>query len=1526
MTVTANLYCNVAAWANQSYSVGTCISSGGNAYRCTTAGTTPTAPSGTSTNPISFGSGTSKWAWLSAITFSGATADAVFSAAIAGSVSIGGLSGSITQPIIWDLWYTGATWQTSAAGTAFLNLSGHSFTPTNNLTIQVAPGNSFRDYGSSTPLEFNAVNGISLTLPSSAGGINYFTIGDPNVAFDGIQFKDPLTTSNCTILYITNNNVHFRNCIIDGCSQGGGAVPVDIQPGVTGSLFTNLLTVDRQPANGNLTFIKDGPASATTATFVNCTFVAINGQNGVSAIQTNATGANAWVIRNCVAVGYTTRGVLDYNTVGAALADHCGTDAPQVFSNNGGTNSGGQLVSQTVANMFVSSTTDFRLKSGSPFIDTGVTDTTNIPTADDVFRTSRPQGTSWDMGCYEFSTAPSANPFSATATISTIRAVATATNIANLFSATATISTIRAVATATNLNTAVPPSTWNPSDKDSAITLSSGSTVATTNATTQTGVRTTTSNISGKYYAEFTLMAAASNELTMGIATAAWSFTSSNDLGGNTNSMGITLGDVYTNGTIIGVLLNITAIPGSGQITDGSGNVWTVSVGGQALENGVAPAFSSNVANIYYISGVVYQVNAFNQWYYFTQTSTNVGNWTGTNNLAVPTLGMTSGSVYCMAVDLTARSVWWRLNNGLWNASGTANPDTGVGGFPLTGLLSNALFCAMGDVGTVGDSVLFTGSAPFAYTKPTTFQQWDFIPIVNVAATASIGALQSVVLAQNPVPAAGNSVIGAMSALASFGQAVLCSIAGNISNISAVASGQNPVPVSAVNTIPAITSVITGQIPVAASATITFGFIASVASFTQSNPIAATATIVTTISAVAAGQNPVPASAVGRLGAISCVASFSKSLVATSSSYIPSMTCIISAGNLANATANVTLAISAVGTGFLSNIASMPGAALQLSAAITAAFTNGATAVVRVPTPRAVAAFVQTNPATAIIPPITLRCLATGPNPIIGGGTIQIGAIGTAVIPNGAAGRATLGTLSLTSSGSMYTTASAVNTLTLRAITNVNPSQAVGTIGLQAVIECGTANGVTCAQYIFGLDLLASALMTNMAYTPGAILTLNAYATAGFAISSGYGLANFPIPSASAVFGQNVFATGLTGPSISAAGTFGQEQFTTGEASIEEPVANAVFGQEVFYSARVNVPSLGISATAALLTGIGGRGVIAIGAAATMSSNTFASGLASIPSPGAAIVAGGSALTTALANYGTLSATGNMVFSVLVSASPSLAIGCSVQAGQSNVCVANPTISVPSAVATATNPLAVWAVATLDMTASGTFGQEVLTTAAPWISSVFDYATAGQEALASATVSIGSITCASTALQINYVSATVSLPTLSASGSFLRGWPGNAVVTVPALTASVSAAQSEQVTAAFSIPVIDAVAQFGGETFASAIGTLRFMAAVIVTEENLFSARITIPGSLSISSMFAPSVLAYGTTGIICSGYGTASMQVAWTASAYLTNVSLTGSVYPVPPPAIGEEVVYFDEDDRLIYYEQDTNVQFFSS
>ena len=85
---------------------------------------------------------------------------------------------------------------------------------------------------------------------------------------------------------------------------------------------------------------------------------------------------------------------------------------------------------------------------------------------------------------------------------------------------------------------------------------------------------------------------------------------------------------------------------------------------------------------------------------------------------------ISAGTIVCVAVDLTARYIWFRAGaTGLWNGSSTADPASGAGGVPLSGADGGAFnVYAYVFSGTASDSVTANfGASAFAGSVPTGF-------------------------------------------------------------------------------------------------------------------------------------------------------------------------------------------------------------------------------------------------------------------------------------------------------------------------------------------------------------------------------------------------------------------------------------------------------------------------------------------------------------------------------------------------------------------------------------------------------------------------------------------------------------------------------------------------------------------------------------------------------------------------------------------------------------------------------------
>ena len=94
-----------------------------------------------------------------------------------------------------------------------------------------------------------------------------------------------------------------------------------------------------------------------------------------------------------------------------------------------------------------------------------------------------------------------------------------------------------------------------------------------------------------------------------------------------------------------------------------------------------------------------------------------------------------TGNVVGMAVDLTAKKVWYRVNGGAWNAGGSADPATGVGGWDVSTYTGATHYViASGDSG--GVTTANFGATSFAATAPAGYMAWDGTPNVSVSLTA----------------------------------------------------------------------------------------------------------------------------------------------------------------------------------------------------------------------------------------------------------------------------------------------------------------------------------------------------------------------------------------------------------------------------------------------------------------------------------------------------------------------------------------------------------------------------------------------------------------------------------------------------------------------------------------------------------------------------------------------------------------------------------------------------------------------
>lgn len=106
---------------------------------------------------------------------------------------------------------------------------------------------------------------------------------------------------------------------------------------------------------------------------------------------------------------------------------------------------------------------------------------------------------------------------------------------------------------------------------------------------------------------------------------------------------------------------------------------------------------------------------------YFVGTDGEVHTSLGDPGVNIGSFGQ--GDVICIAVDAPNVKYWFRVNNGNWNGSGTANPATGAGGLALiTGDTPLPVWFNAGGAGGTSDvATINADSANFAFTPPSGF-------------------------------------------------------------------------------------------------------------------------------------------------------------------------------------------------------------------------------------------------------------------------------------------------------------------------------------------------------------------------------------------------------------------------------------------------------------------------------------------------------------------------------------------------------------------------------------------------------------------------------------------------------------------------------------------------------------------------------------------------------------------------------------------------------------------------------------
>jgi len=261
-----------------------------------------------------------------------------------------------------------------------VTISGETTDATHTITLTTGTGQSFRDNvnAQTNVLKYNASNGVGIRFTGNSG--RTIIVGAQYVTLDGLQIG---ANNGCVSLNAANTMI--KNCILEGgqaATGGYGASTLLLTSGSPSVL--NTLVITRQPGFDGI-IVNNG----VTPLFVNVTSVKPSDLTAdKTAFRIDYGGAT---LKNCAGFGFNA-----FSSGSESGSNNCSDKAISFGTSN--------QASKTYANQFqntADATRDFRLKTGADCVDNGVTDTTDIPSADDIVKTSRPQGSAWDIGAWE---------------------------------------------------------------------------------------------------------------------------------------------------------------------------------------------------------------------------------------------------------------------------------------------------------------------------------------------------------------------------------------------------------------------------------------------------------------------------------------------------------------------------------------------------------------------------------------------------------------------------------------------------------------------------------------------------------------------------------------------------------------------------------------------------------------------------------------------------------------------------------------------------------------------------------------------------------------------------------------------------------------------------------------------------------------------------------------------------------------------------------------------------------------------
>lgn len=285
--------------------------------------------------------------------------------------------------------------------TSTIDFSGLTTTAINDVVLTTATGQSAFDTNTNG-IGYNQSNGVGIRSTTSyfimLKPINYLTISKIQFSNQG-SGNDNRCVDGSTVSTSTGG-FQVSQCLLEvTTANGSGCWPLGILGG--GSAFNTFLICGGTTSTG----VRAQYFSSGAVVLANV-IIARTSNNTATGTAIVTSGAGAPVLINT--------GIFNFSSISSGTTPTGSNNATDLSSMGFGTSN---QVSLPYANQFVTTTLssrNFRTKTGANLIDNGATDTTDIPAAIDIFGTSRPQGSAWDIGAHELITSAPVTLFSAT--------------------------------------------------------------------------------------------------------------------------------------------------------------------------------------------------------------------------------------------------------------------------------------------------------------------------------------------------------------------------------------------------------------------------------------------------------------------------------------------------------------------------------------------------------------------------------------------------------------------------------------------------------------------------------------------------------------------------------------------------------------------------------------------------------------------------------------------------------------------------------------------------------------------------------------------------------------------------------------------------------------------------------------------------------------------------------------------------------------------------------------------------------